>query len=373
MDTKHKKTVINLILYFVGILLVCYFAPKLLRFFMPFVLGWIIAWIANPLVRFCENKLKIVRKHGSLVVIVGVLALVFTGGYFLISWGVQEVIAFGKSLPDTYVMTQQGFRDILNNLSGLRAILPEQIQADLAEILIDIDAYVGQVIGTIGGPTLEFAGDIAQKMPNLLVMAIFMLLSAYFFVADQERISQQLHRLIPHSVLDRWQWTKEIFSKAVGGYFIAQFKIMGVITVILLIGFLILGVEHSMLLALLIAFLDFIPFLGTGTVIWPWAAFLFLSGKYYMAAGLMVIYLICLLVHQLLQPKFVGDTVGMDSLTTLVFMFIGYRFGGVFGMIVAVPVGMTIVSLYRVGAFDQMLCDVRALVRDFNAYRKNTE
>ncbi|MBP3654046.1 MAG: sporulation integral membrane protein YtvI [Oscillospiraceae bacterium] len=371
MTTKHAKTVINLIFYIVGILLLCIFVPKLLRFFMPFVIGWIIALIANPLVRFFEKRFKIVRKHGSLVVIVGVLALVITGCYFLIAWIVREGIDFVKSIPHAYVQAQRGFRDIAENLSGLFSILPADLQASITEIAVNIDTYFGELIGTIGGPTLSFAGVIASEIPNLLVMTIFMLLSAYFFVADKERISAALRSIMPQSAVDQWNWLKEIFSRAVGGYFVAQFKIMGVIATILFIGFMILDIDHAILWALLIAFLDFIPFLGTGTAIWPWAAFQLLSGNFYMAAGLMIIYVICLLVHQLLQPKFVGDTVGMDSLTTLIFMFIGYRFSSVFGMIIAVPIGITVINLCRAGAFDKVLGDVRELVRDFNAYRKS--
>ena len=371
MRTRHTKTLINLTLYIVGILLLCCLAPRLLKFFMPIVIGWIIALIANPLVRFFEKRLKIVRKHGSLVVIVGVLALVITACYLVIAWLVREGIDFVKSIPHTYVQVQRAFREIGSNLSGLFAMLPSGLQADITEIIVNIDSYVGGLISTIGGPTLSFAGDIAQKMPNLLVMGIFMLLSAYFFVADKERISAGLRSVLPRSAMEQWNWLKDVFSRAVGGYFVAQFKIMGVIATILFIGFLILDIDHAVLWALLIAFLDFIPFLGTGTAIWPWAGFQMLRGEFYMAAGLMVIYVICLLVHQLLQPKFVGDTVGMDSLTTLLCMFIGYRVGGMLGMILAVPIGITIINLYREGAFDKILRDVRDLVRDFNAYRKS--
>lgn len=369
MNPRHVKTLINLSLYIIGILLVCILTPRLLRFFMPFVIGWIIALIANPLVRFFEKRLKIVRKHGSLVVIVGVLALVITACYFIIAWLVQEGIAFVKSIPDLYSSISQGFRDIAANISTLLSRLPILPQADMTEMFANIDTYVGELIGSIGMPTLSAAGGIAKNIPNLLVMAIFMLLSAYFFVADKEKFSDSLRKVVPRSVIDRWDWLKETFSKAVGGYFMAQFKIMGVITAILFVGFMVLRIDHAILLALLIAFLDFIPFLGTGTAIWPWAAFLLMTGNYGMAAKLMVIYLICLVVHQMLQPKFVGDTVGMDSLTTLFCMFIGYRFSGVIGMIIAVPIGMTIVSLHRAGAFDKILEDVRALVRDFNRYR----
>ena len=345
MQSKHVKTILNLLIYVIGILLICLLLPKLLRFFMPFVIGWVIALIANPLVKFFEKRLKIVRKHGTWLVIVGVLAAVIGVCYAVISWLVREGVAFVEHLPEIYDAVTKGLQEIGVDASSLTE--------------------------SISFPSLSVATDAVSNLPNLLVQAIFMFLAAYFFIADKENITAALRKGLPQSLFDHWAWVKRMFSKAVGGYFVAQFKIMGVIAAILFAGFWILKVDYAILLAMLIAFLDFIPFLGTGTAIWPWAAFQLATGDYYMAIGLMIIYLICLLVHQLLQPKFVGDTVGMDPLTTLIFMFIGYRINGVFGMIIAVPIGIILINLFKAGAFDKMIEDVKSLIGDFNEYRKN--
>ena len=345
MQSKHVKTILNLLIYVIGVLLICLLLPKLLRFFMPFVIGAGIALIANPLVKFFEKRLKIVRKHGTWLVIVGVLAAVIGVCYAVISWLVREGVAFVEHLPEIYDVVTKGLQEIGVDASSLTE--------------------------SISFPSLSVATDAVSNLPNLLVQAIFMFLAAYFFIADKEKISAGLQNIFPDFLIERWNWMKQMFSKAVGGYFVAQFKIMGVIAAILFVGFLILGVEYATLLALIIAFLDFIPFLGTGTAIWPWAAFQLATGDYYMAIGLMIIYLICLLVHQLLQPKFVGDTVGMDPLTTLIFMFIGYRLSGVIGMIIAVPVGIILINLFKAGAFDKMIGDVKSLIADFNEYRKD--
>lgn len=371
MNSKHFKTTLNLLTYIIMISLIFFLTPRLLRFFMPFVIGWIISLIANPLVKFFEKRLKLVRKHGSLVVIVGVLALVVTGCYFLLAWLIREGISFVKSIPDSYSSIVDGFREIGTNFSSIFSKLPPDICNMITEFFVNIDNYVGELIGKLGIPTLSIVGDITKNIPNLLVMTIFMLLSAYFFVADKEKITTGIHKVIPVSFINQLLWIKNMFAKAVGGYFKAQFKIMAVIAVILWFGFLILGLNYAALWAILIAFLDLLPFLGTGTIIWPWAAFKLLTGDYHIAAGLMIIYVVCLLVHQLLQPKFVGDTVGMDSLTTLFCMFIGYRISGVLGMIIAIPIGIIVLNLYKAGAFNKIIDDVKDMVTDFNEYRKS--
>ena len=73
---KYLKIFANLLVGVLTIVVFLYFAPKLVVFFMPFVVGYLISWIANPVVRFFEKRLKIVRKHGSMIIIIGVLALV---------------------------------------------------------------------------------------------------------------------------------------------------------------------------------------------------------------------------------------------------------------------------------------------------------
>lgn len=373
MQSKHVKTIVNLLTYVIGILLICFLLPRAVRFFLPVVIGWVISVIANPMVKFFEKRLKIVRKHGTWIVIVGVLALIVTGGYFLSAWLLREGMGFLEYLPKLYDTMVVGLEDIGNSLklSLQKTKLPLELQEEISDFLGNMDTYAGELIEKIGIPTLSYAGDFVSSLPNLLIQTIFMFLSAYFLVADRERIDAGIRRLLPQSVFEHWAWIKQMFSRAVGGYFKAQVKIMGVITMVLFAGFLFLKVEYAALWAILIAFLDFLPFLGTGTAIWPWAAFQLLRGNYSMAVGLMILYLICLLLHQLLQPKFVGDTVGIDPLTTLLFMFIGYRIGGVVGLIIALPIGTILVNLYKAGAFDKIISDVRAMIKDFNDYRKS--
>jgi len=369
MPSRHIKTLLKLTIYIISILLIWYLTPRLIRFFIPFVIGWIIAMIANPIVKFFESKFKVMRKHGTWLVIVGVLGVVVLSVYLIGVWLAKEAVAFSSSIPDMYSSFLVGLETILDNL----AIMFPNLSTIKADLFMNVESYLGDLVGKVGSPALGVVGDIAKNIPNLLVMIIFMFLSAYFFIADKEIISDGFRKAIPITVIEKWNWLKKMFSKAVGGYFIAQFKIMGVIAIILWIGLMILNVNYAVLWAILIAFLDFLPFFGTGFVIWPWSVYELLTGDFAMVAGLMGIYLVCLLVHQLLQPKFVGNTVGMDSFTTLICMFIGYRISSVIGMIIAVPIGIIILNLYKEGAFDVLINDIQAMFHDFSVYLKKRD
>ena len=99
---RFLRMILNILIPLAGLCIVCFLGPKLLGFFMPFVIGWIIALIANPLVKFLERHLKLVRRHGSMVIIVGVLILVIGLLYLAVVWTYTEMAGFVKDLPLLY-------------------------------------------------------------------------------------------------------------------------------------------------------------------------------------------------------------------------------------------------------------------------------
>ncbi len=157
---------------------------------------------------------------------------------------------------------------------------------------------------------------------------------------------------------------------AVGGYFKAQLKIMVVIYIVIMLGLMIIGVNYAWLIGFGIAFLDMLPVFGTGTVLIPWAVVKIFSGNIATAAGMLILYAVSLVVHQLIQPKLVGESVGLDPFTTLFFMFIGYKIKGVIGMIIAIPVGMILTTFYEAGAFDHLIWCIKEVVMDVREFCK---
>ena len=83
----------------------------------------------------------------------------------------------------------------------------------------------------------------------------------------------------------------------------------------------------------------------------------------------MILYGVTQLVRQLIQPKLVGDSMGLNPLYTLFLLYLGYRLGSVLGMIFAVPAGLIVMNLYKAGAFDYILDDVEILVEGILSLR----
>lgn len=369
-STKYLKITVNLFVALFTIVLLCVVLPKVIVFFMPFVIGWIISLIANPLVRLLERKLKLVRKHGSMITIIGVLAAVILIGYFAGAKLVSEAVNLIENIPQMYENSKEDFEEISNNLQVFYDRLPADVQTSISKISEELSGYIGGAVQAIGEPTFEAAGNFAKNVPGTLIGIIMCIISAYFFTADRDNIIEIMRKVVPEGVWKRCSDVVSDLKHVVGGYFKAQFKIMIVVYIILIVGLLILKVDYVLLVGLLIAFLDALPFFGTGTVLGPWAILKILSGDYAMAVGLIILYLVTQLVRQLIQPKIVGDSIGMNPLAALFFMFLGYKFSSIIGMIVAVPIGMILINLYKAGVFDNQIYCVKELVHDINEFRK---
>ena len=121
-------------------------------------------------------------------------------------------------------------------------------------------------------------------------------------------------------------------------YLRAEGAIAFVQTIICSIGLWFLGNSYFMLLAILIGLVDAFPVFGSGTVLIPWAIYRFLTGDVKMGIGLFILYLLCTLNRQLLEPRLLGQNLGMSTLLTLFLMYVGYRLFGIFGFILG-PVG----------------------------------
>lgn len=362
--------ILNILIPLAGLCIVCFLGPKLLGFFMPFVIGWIIALIANPLVKFLERHLKLVRRHGSMVIIVGVLILVIGLLYLAVVWTYTEMAGFVKDLPMLYDNALSEITEAIENSRKLVTYLPDSLQKPLLEISDNFGGTIGALFSKAAAPTVEIAGNVAKGIPNVMVNTIIMILASYLFLVERDKILRGLKSVLPPFVFRYVDYLKKDARGLIGGYFLAQFRIMFVVAAILAAGLMILGVKYSLVLAVLIAVLDFLPIFGTGTVLLPWAVVKLFSAEYPYAAGLILIYITTQVVRQIIQPKIVGDSMGLPPLITLFLLYMGYKVKGIAGMILAVPIGLIFINFYKYGAFDSMIENTKMLIKEVDKFRK---
>lgn len=373
IGTENLKLIVNILISLVILLLCIFLIPRLVLFFMPFVIGWIISCIANPLVVFLERKLKIKRKAGTVVVIVCVIAAVIGIGYGLgvILW--RQISGFIQEIPAMWETVKQDFDTFgiwIDQYIGGRS-------PKLADTLNDLGNIIGQMIADLPKSfdfrTFEGMGSMVGNIASVIISIIMCMLSAYFFIADRDWLGSFLDKMLPENIMHKYDVFVSSLKQAVGGYFKAQFRIEIWMYILLLIGLTVLKVRYGLLIALLIAFLDFLPFFGTGIVLIPWALVNVIGSNYLRALGFLIIWGSGQLFRQLIQPKIMGDSIGMEPIPTLFLLFIGYRLAGVGGMLVSVPIGIIVVNMNEAGFFDTPKYSIRLLVRNINQFRQLNE
>ena len=364
------RMILNIVIPLLGLCLVIFLGPSLLHFFMPFVVGWILALLANPLVRFLERRVKLVRRHGSMLIIIAALAIViglFYGAGLLVY---REMGSFLADAPEIYQSVIAEIENALQNGRKLAEYFPQNLQPPLLAFSDNLDGLFGKLVSRAAEPTVQIAGHVAKSIPNLLVNMVIIILSSYLFLADRESIMRWLKEHLPAFVFRYIEYMKRDAKGLIGGYFLAQFRIMCVVALILAAGFLVLGVRYGVLLAFLTAILDFLPIFGTGTVLFPWAVVKLFAGEYAYATGLILLYILTQVVRQIIQPKIVGESMGLPPLMTLFLLYLGFKLRGLTGMILAVPVGLVFINFYKYGAFDSMIRNFRMLMEAIQKFRR---
>ena len=370
----HRRILVNLGVALAGVLFLIFVVPQLVRFLMPLIVAWIVAMIANPIIRFLEKRIKIMRKHGSALVIILVLATLIAAFYGLAVLVASQFSSWVTELPEVYDSVTQNLQHLFRLLHQKYNIIPADVKLAFDQRENMLDSYIQKAIDgllkMVKSGSLSKVSSLASSLMDFLVYAILTILASYFMTVEKDHFTKLLQEKTPAGVQRIWDKIKKIFIRAIGGYFKAHFQIMIVIFFITVIPFAFMGISYSGLLAVVSAIVDFLPFFGAGTVLVPWAVYRLVTGSYTYAAILFVIYVVVLIVRQALEPKLIGDNIGTSPFETLVFMLVGYRLAGMLGLIVGIPVGMILMECYREGMFDDYIRGIKILARDINEYRK---
>lgn len=359
----YVRLFVHLLCYLLIALACIFILPGFVVFFLPFVLGWIISMLANPLVRFLEKHIRIVRKHGSMLVIIGTIAIIGAAIYGLGVMAFREVSSLIEDLPQFYEEFKIQLSVLSDNMGALFRNIPS-VSESIQDMIQNMPETVSGVFSNTDSAAFMTATHAFHSVADVILAVIMVFLSAYFFIVERDNILKNVSAVMPEIVKKHANMITSSFTRAIGGYFRAQMKLALIVFVILYIGFKIIGVKYSCLLAAVVALLDFLPVFGTGFVIWPWAVVDLLLGEYMETVALLVIYVLCQLIKQLLQPKMVGDSIGINPLFTLIFLYSGYKIGGFIGMLIGIPVGMILMNFYQTGVFDVLIEDIKMVSAD---------
>ena len=179
----------------------------------------------------------------------------------------------------------------------------------------------------------------------LKVFAIFavlfiILISALMIMKDMEELKKNYE--------NSWIY-EEIYpvtgklSGAGFAYLRAQMIIISLIACLCTTGLFLIHNEYALLIGIGIAIFDAFPVLGSGSILVPWAIWKAFTGNITEAAILLTLYLCCQLVRQTLEPKLIGDRIGIKPIFTIMAMYAGAKLFGLEGFFLG-PIALVIVN-----------------------------
>ena len=347
MNQNKQKAFIILVIYILIILLLVYVGIKyVLPLLMPFVIGMIIAVIFRKPIDFISEKAHIPRLIISLftlIIFYGLLGyLTSMVGYKIFNF----ITDLFYSLPDMYENSiRPAAETLILNLMDRFPGIEDYLQGFLEEISSSIFSFLTNASTTVVGTITR----TATQLPTLLIKLIFTVVSSFFFTIDYRRISRFVVIQFKGERRDMIIHLKDNVLGSLGKFIKAYSAIISITFIELSTGFWILGIPNPFLIGLLVAIVDVMPILGTGAVLIPWAIIALVIGNTKVGIGMLILYVIITAVRQAIEPKIVGQQIGLHPLVTLILMYVGAQLMGILGLMLLPIIATILVKMNKDG------------------------
>ncbi len=338
----------------------------------PFLFSLVLAWLLNPAVRWLQRKTNGSRKVISMILVVLVFAVI-GGILFGLGWvAVDQVRSLFDNRQSLLDELLDGLLVVVNSfqrwLAGLNGVVPDELITSSEDLINTVVGWVQEL--DFSGWFAQMAGQAPSMVTNVsgfaVALVVFMMAS-YFITGDYPRLRYELTDRVPMVARDFCRSVKNIFMSAFGGYVKSQLILSAGVFMILTVGFLLMKQPYGLLLAFGLAVLDFIPIIGAGTVMVPWAVIDMVLAQYGEAAALMAVWGVIVLFRRFAEPKVLGDQTGLSPILSLVGIYIGMKMGGVLGMVVGPLLLLVCINLAKLGIFRPVLDDLALAAGDINA------
>jgi len=341
---KYWRTAFDIGLIVLTVYLIMFAFSYLYKIATPIFLCFLIFMVIEPLAKRL-NKLGIKKSIASAISILFFSVIIlgaFVGAGFVLT---NEITNLVEMLPKYQEQIGEQVAAISTYLSERYETLPPDITENSTQIINYVTSWGAGIAAGFLTWTTKFLTSFSSFLLNFGIGVIL----AYFLsieIKDWRRTAQEK---TPKTFKKAFFFLKENVFKGITAYLKAQFKLISVTFVVILVALLFLRVDNAFSVATLAAVFDLLPLLGVSTVFVPWIVYLFIVGQTGLAISLSVLLLVVLVTRQILEPKITGDSLGVSAFTMFVFMIISLSLFGVAGLIISPLLVILIKALYTQG------------------------
>lgn len=332
MKEFAKKVAVTL-LVIIAFVLIPLLAFYLLPYFAPFIFALFFALLLEPFNQWLMKWLKINRPIAANISYFLFLGGVLLLSYFLITKIISEAYELIKFIQRNIPNIQLWFNDAAQQINDLILVFPPELGTQINSA---ITGFVNQLsninlLSTWGAQTIS----ITASIPNFFFTVLIFFIALYMINLDLNNINRRFFSYFKANSKPKAIAVLSDLRSATIGFLKAQIILSTITYIVSLGGLLILDVRYAMVLALLIVVVDILPILGTGSVLVPWGLFWITQGDIFLGIGLVLLFVVITVFRKIIEPKILGERIGLGPLSTLVSIWIGFKVMGVLGVFLA--------------------------------------
>lgn len=299
---------------------------------IPLIIAFFTALLLEPLVKLCIQRFRF--KRNLAVFLVFMVFLVFLGlsSYFVVTKVITEVVKIGENAPEYINEIGAVLAEIEDDFIRASKDLPEELVAGISQQVADfLNGIKADLSNSI---KLENITSLLTNIPNYLVSFIVYLIALFLFMVSLPNVKEQFYSMLTEETADKVHFMTSRLNYVISGFFKAQFLVSVIIFIVSLIGLMMIAPEVAIVMSLIIWVIDFIPIIGSIAILGPWALFHLLTGDLVIGTKLAILAIILLTIRRTVEPKVMGQHIGLSPLATLIAMYLGLKLFGFLGFFI---------------------------------------
>lgn len=337
-----RRTITILLWLFGGVI----FFRWLLAPLLPFLLALALSALMEPFVERLRRFFKVRRSFAAAFMTTGLLLSIGGAAAALFIRLGMELRQWSARLPEAIENFPAAWNRLLDRAGDWYAACPSFLRTALDALARQLTEEGPSLAGGLGGKLMGAASSVLSVLPDTGLFLVTLVLAVYFTSLNYPGILAFLKRQLPPSWQLKCRDAAQCFRTTILKWLRAELLLILSTFVILLAGFTWIGIDYALLAAVFTALVDALPVLGTGTVLFPWAAVCFLLGDTGRGLSLLILYAAAMLAHTLLEPRLLAGQADLPPVSALLAMYVGFHFMGVGGMVLA-PVLLMLVKQFQ--------------------------
>ncbi len=329
-----KILVVSAYLFTAGAVIYLFFG-KILSLFLPFAAAFLLGWMLRSPTEKLHKRFKAPKGVIGFILVLVVIFFIGFVMFLLANQLVSEAQRLFERLSENSANILLYTSRLLDRVEKRFPFIYEHLDREV--INGTVTEVLKNLLTSLSGYLASALTALVTRLPDIGLFFVVFVIASFYFTVGFDKISSSLKKLPPEKFRRGLLVAVDRIRDTGTGYIRAYAIILLVTFAQLFVGFLILGVSYATTLAIIIALLDMLPVIGTGTVLVPWALICFFMGDTRLGFGLALLFGVITIVREVIEPKIIGSSIGMHPLLTLIAMYAGYKLFGLWGILLLPP------------------------------------